>query len=76
MVYEAKDNQEQSAYSFEASTRDASDGGLVDLSNESRVKGTLTGTATGGALGGFAGYQGAVNEVSERWLAALREYEG
>ena len=61
---------------FTPSMRDAESGGLIDLSNQARIKGTAVGTVAGGALGGFAGYQGAVNEVSERWLAALREYEG
>lgn len=60
---------------FEPSSRDADDGGLVDLSNQARAKGTIVGTAAGGALGGFAGYQGAQSEVSERWTSALREYE-
>ena len=62
-------------YRFNASSRDADDGSLVDLSNKSRVKGTLVGTAAGGALGGLAGYQGAQTEVSERWVSSLREYE-
>ncbi|MFQ6695961.1 MAG: hypothetical protein ACLRFF_02920 [Alphaproteobacteria bacterium] len=60
---------------FEPSSREADDGGLVDLSNQARAKGTIVGTAAGGALGGFAGYQGAQSEVSERWTSALREYE-
>jgi hypothetical protein len=62
-------------YRFNAVSRDADDGGLVDMSNQARAKGTIVGTATGGALGGFAGYQGAKTEVSERWTSALREYE-
>ena len=60
---------------FTPSTRDAEDGALVDLSNEARIKGTVTGGAVGGALGGIAGYSGAKNEVSERWATAVREYE-
>ena len=60
---------------FTASSRDAEDGGLIDLSNEARAKGTIVGTAAGGALGGFAGYQGAKDEMTERLLAAQREYE-
>lgn len=60
---------------FTASSRDAEDGGLIDLSNEARAKGTIVGTAAGGALGGFAGYQGAKDEITERLLAAQREYE-
>ena len=61
-------------YEFEPSTRDASDGGLIDLTNQGRIKGTLTGTAVGGALGGFAGYQGAQDEVTQRWLSEQRTY--
>ena len=63
------------ATDFYPSSRDAEDGGLIDLSNPARAKGTIAGTAAGGALGGFAGYQGAQSEVSERWVSALREYE-
>jgi len=54
--------------------RGADDGALVDLSNEARAKATIAGAATGGAIGGFAGYQGAKQEVSDRWTAAVREY--
>lgn len=54
--------------------RDAEDGGLVDMTNKARMKGTLTGAGVGGALGGFTGYQGAKQEVIERWEAATREY--
>jgi len=60
---------------FTATSGDASDGGLVDLSNPARAKGTVAGAAAGGALGGFAGYQGAQDEITERWLSATREYE-
>ena len=63
------------SFVFEPMGRDASDGGLIDLSNQARLKGTITGGAAGGAIGGFAGYQGAKNEVSERWVSAVREYE-
>ncbi|MBR5354817.1 MAG: hypothetical protein IK122_01675, partial [Alphaproteobacteria bacterium] len=33
------------------------------------------GAGVGGAMGGFAGYQGAKSEVTDRWTAAVREYE-
>lgn len=60
---------------FTPTSGDASDGGLVDLSNPARAKGTVAGAAAGGALGGFAGYQGAQDEITDRWLSATREYE-
>lgn len=60
---------------FEPKQRDASSGGLIDLSNKSRLKGTAVGAATGGALGGFAGYEGAKSEITDRWTSAQREYE-
>lgn len=60
---------------FTPTSGDASDGGLVDLSNPARAKGTVAGAAAGGALGGFAGYQGAQDEITERWLSSTREYE-
>lgn len=60
---------------FKPSSRDASDGGLVDLSNQARAKGTMIGTAAGGAMGGFAGYQGAKSEITDRWTSAVRAYE-
>ena len=62
-------------YDFEPKSRNASDGGLVDLNNKARAKGTIVGTAAGGAMGGIAGYQGAKTEVSERWTAAVIEYK-
>ena len=60
---------------FTPAMRDADSGGLVDLSNKARTKGTVAGTAVGGALGGIAGYSGAKDEVSQRYLAAKTEYE-
>ena len=60
---------------FDPKTQDAEDGALVDINNQSRAKATLAGTAAGGAMGGFAGYQGAQDEVSQRWVSAVREYQ-
>ena len=60
---------------FTPASGKASDGGLIDMSNQGRVKGTLVGTAAGGAMGGLAGYQGAKSEIQDRWTAAIREYE-
>ena len=55
--------------------RSADDGGIVDFGNKARLKATVTGAGVGGALGAFSGYQGAQNDISERWLSATREYE-
>jgi hypothetical protein len=61
---------------FKPIMRDAADDVLIDLSNQARTKGTIVGATVGGAGGGLAGYAGAKNEVTERWLTAQREYEG
>ena len=74
-VYGKQIDTKQNDGNFTPSTRDAEDGALVDLSNQARIKGTVTGGAVGGAMGGIAGYSGAKNEVSERWTTAVREYE-
>ena len=60
---------------FTPTAQDASDGALVDFQNSARTKATLSGAAAGGALGGFTAYQGAKQEVQERWLSATREYD-
>ena len=60
---------------FTPLARDASSGGLVDINNKARAKGTAVGAAAGGAMGGFAGYQGAQSEITDRWTSAVREYE-
>lgn len=54
---------------------DADDGGIIDLGNKARLKATLTGVGVGGALGAYSGYQGAQDEVSARWVSAVREYK-
>lgn len=60
---------------FIPSKRDASSGGLVDISNKSRIKGTMTGAGLGGAMGAFSAYQGAQKDIDDRWVAAVREYK-
>ena len=60
---------------FEPMGLGATDGALVDFSNSGRMKATLTGAAAGGALGGFSGYEGAKQEIQERWVSAVREYD-
>ena len=54
---------------------DADDGGVVDLSNKARMKGTLTGAGLGAGMGAFSGYQGAQDDIQQRWLSAVREYK-
>ncbi len=54
---------------------DASDGGLVDLDNRARAKQTLIGAGAGGALGGVSAYQGAQDDIENRWVTAVREYK-
>lgn len=66
----AKENK----FVFKPSARSSEDGSIIDLSNEARAKATMIGAAAGGALGGFVGYQGAQNEISERWVTAMTEY--
>ena len=60
---------------FKPMYRDASDGGIIDMSNKARLKGTLTGAGIGGGVGAFTAYQGAQSEIDERWVAAVREYK-
>lgn len=54
---------------------DSTDGGLIELGNKARLKGTLTGAGVGGAMGAFAGYQGAQSDIENRWVSAVREYK-
>lgn len=54
---------------------DSEDGGLIDLGNKARLKGTLIGAGTGGAMGAFTAYQGAQDEIQQRWVTAVREYK-
>ncbi len=52
----------------------AEDGGIIDLDNKARLKGTMIGAGAGGALGAFTAYQGAQSDIDERWVSAVREY--
>ena len=54
---------------------DAEDGGLIDLGNKARLKGTLIGAGAGGAMGAFTAYQGAQDDIQQRWVSAVREYK-
>lgn len=71
----AEEKDKYSVKNFKPMYRDADDGGIIDLSNKARMKGTLIGAGTGGAMGAFTAYQGASSDIDERYVAAKREYE-
>ena len=60
---------------FKPMYQDAEDGALIDLGNKARLKGTLIGAGAGGALGAFTAYQGAQDDIQQRWVTAVREYK-
>ena len=60
---------------FEPMYVDAEDGGIIDLNNKARLKGTMVGAGVGGAAGAFTAYQGAQSDIDERWVSAVREYK-
>ena len=51
------------------------DGGIIDLDNKARLKSTLTGAGVGGAMGAYTAYQGAQDEVTQRWMAEVQAYK-
>ena len=51
-------------------------GQLVDMSNLGWWSPTHTGAMMGGALGGWAAFQGADEELTQRWLAEMNAYRG
>jgi hypothetical protein len=55
--------------------QEAEDGGIIELENKARLKGTLTGAGVGAAAGAFTAYQGAQAEIDQRYTAAIREYK-
>ena len=59
---------------FEPMFVSAEDGGIIDLDNKARLKGTMIGAGVGGAAGAFTAYQGAQSDIDERWVSATREY--
>lgn len=72
------DNEETSKYTldnFYPMTVDAEDGALIDFSNRARMKSTMIGAGAGGALGGYVAYQGAQDEIQQRWVTASQEYK-
>lgn len=74
---DAKNTDGTQAYAindFYPISMDADDGGVVDFSNKARLGSTLKGAGAGGIIGGFSGYQGAQNDIEERFVQATREY--
>ena len=60
---------------FEPMYVSAEDGGVIDLDNKARLKGTMIGAGVGGAAGAFTANQGAQSDIDERWVSAVREYK-
>lgn len=56
-------------------TIEASDGGVIDLNNKARAKGTAIGAGVGGGLGAFTAYQGAADEIDARWASEVMAYK-
>lgn len=54
---------------------DASDGSIIDFNNRARLKATMIGAGAGAALGGFSAYQGAQDDIENRWVASVQEYK-
>jgi hypothetical protein len=69
------ENAAWSVQDFYPLTVDADDGGIIDMGNKARLKGTLIGAGAGAGLGAFTSYQGAVDDVSNRWASAVTEYK-
>lgn len=61
-------------YRFDPLKLDATDDAIIDFGNAARAKDTMIGAGTGAAMGALSGYQGAKQEIEERWMAATREY--
>lgn len=68
------DSESYSFDNFYPMYQDASDGRLIDLGNKARLRSTLIGAGAGGAMGAFTAYQGAQNDIENRWVTAVREY--
>ena len=61
--------------SFRPVYRDADSGGIVDMSNKARLKGTLTGAGVGAGMGAFSAYQGAQDDIKMRLATEIRTYQ-
>lgn len=60
---------------FEPMYIDSGDGGIIDMDNKARLADTLTGAGVGAGAGAFTAYQGAQNEIEERWVAEVHAYK-
>lgn len=60
---------------FKPLIRRAEDGAIVDINNKARLGATAKGAAVGGAIGGLAAYQGAQNDIDERWVSEVMQYK-
>lgn len=60
---------------FEPMYIDSADGGIIDMNNKARLADTLTGAGVGAGAGAFTAYQGAQNEIEERWVAEVHAYK-
>lgn len=69
------DKENWSINDFYPLTISADDGAIIDINNKARLGGTLTGAATGAGLGAFTAYQGAQDEVDQRWVTSVQEYK-
>ncbi len=65
-------------YEFEPMTIGADDdhGNIIDLNNKARLGATIKGAAFGAGAGALTGIQGANQEISERYVSAVAEYNG
>jgi hypothetical protein len=60
---------------FQPLYESADDGAIVDLNNKARTGATATGAGVGGALGGFSAYQGATDEIQNRYASEVQAYK-
>lgn len=56
-------------------TVDSDDGSIIDINNKARLKSTMIGAGAGAGLGAFTAYQGAQDEIDQRWVSAVTEYK-